>query len=99
VVPSYRVFGSEELSALAPGVAARAAAPCIALHPDDAGTLGIAGESRVVVVLPEGTWTVALRVSPAIPHGVAALSVGLLRLRFAALPVWGTLELAPRGDV
>jgi NADH-quinone oxidoreductase subunit G len=99
VVPSYHVFGSEELSALSPGVAARTAAPCIALHPDDAGTLGLSGESRVVVVLTEGTWTVELRVSPAIPHGVAALSVGLPRLRFAALPAWGTLEPGPRGEV
>jgi NADH-quinone oxidoreductase subunit G len=99
VVPSYRVFGSEELSVLSPGVAARTAAPCIALNPDDAGTLRLAGESRVFVALPEGTWTVALRVSPAIPHGVAALSVGVPGLRFAALPAWGTLEPASQGDV
>jgi NADH-quinone oxidoreductase subunit G len=99
VVPSYSVFGSEELSALSPGVAARTAAPCIALNPDDAGTLRLTGEARVVVVLPEGRWTVAMRVSSAIPHGVAALSVGLPRLRFAALPAWGTLEPAPGGDV
>lgn len=99
VVPSYSVFGSEELSVLSPGVAARTAAPCLALNPDDAGTLRLAGESHVAVTLPEGTWTVEIRVSPAIPHGVAALSVGLPRLRFAALPAWGTLEPAPRGDV
>jgi NADH-quinone oxidoreductase subunit G len=98
VVPSYRVFGSEELSVLSPGVAARMPAPCIALNPDDASTHRLTGESRVVVALTEGTWTVALRVSSAVPHGVAALSVGLPRLRFAALPAWGTLEPAPPGD-
>jgi NADH-quinone oxidoreductase subunit G len=99
VVPSYSVFGSEELSVLSPGVAARTAAPSIALNPDDAGALRLAGEARVVVALPEGTWTVALRMSSAIPHGVAALSVGLPQLRFAALPAWGVLQLTPRGDV
>ncbi|MGH7632866.1 MAG: NADH-quinone oxidoreductase subunit NuoG, partial [Gemmatimonadaceae bacterium] len=42
VVPVYSLFGSEELSQLSPGVAERAPAPSLALHPDDAGTLGVA---------------------------------------------------------
>jgi NADH-quinone oxidoreductase subunit G len=98
VVPSYSLFGSEELSVLSPGVAARVPAPYLSLNPDDAGELRLAGESRVVVALTdtEGKWTVALRVSPAIPRGVAALSMGLPGLRFAALPAWGTLEAGER---
>lgn len=98
VVPSYSVFGSEELSVLSSGVAARVPAPYLSLNPDDAGKLRLADESRVVVALTEGKWTAALRVSTAIPRGVAALSVGLPGLRFAALPAWGTLEPAPSGE-
>jgi len=98
IVPSYSVFGSEELSMLSPGIAERAAAPQVALHPDDAGTLRLAPEARVVVTLAEGKWTVALRVSSAIPRGVAGLSVGLPQVRGVALPAWGTLEAAPPGE-
>ena len=98
IVPSYSLFGSEELSMLSPGIAERAPAPHVALNPDDAGTLRLAPEARVVVTLAEGTWTVALRVSSAIPRGVAGLSVGLPQVRGVALPAWGTLEAAPPGE-
>ena len=41
VVPLYHVFGSEELSALAPGIARLSPAPYLALNPADAGDHGL----------------------------------------------------------
>jgi NADH-quinone oxidoreductase subunit G len=46
-VPIYHIFGSEELSALAEGVASRIPAPELFLHPDDAQEHGI-GEGSLV---------------------------------------------------
>jgi NADH-quinone oxidoreductase subunit G len=43
---NHYIFGSEELSSLAPAVVERVPAPYLALSPDDATRLGIAaGES------------------------------------------------------
>jgi NADH-quinone oxidoreductase subunit G len=94
VVPVYCLFGSEELSALAPGIAERSPAPYVSLHPDDAGTLGVAPDGRIVLQLDGRKWELALQVSPAQPRGVAGLTVGLPALRGVALPAWGTLARA-----
>jgi NADH-quinone oxidoreductase subunit G len=90
IVPVYSLFGSEELSQLSPGVAERTPAPSLALHPDDAGTLGVAG-GHVVLTIGDRTWSLALRVSPAVPRGVAGLSMVLPAVRGVALPAWGTI--------
>jgi NADH-quinone oxidoreductase subunit G len=91
VVPAYSLFGSEELSRLSPGVAERTPAPRLALHPDDAGTLGVAADGQVVLTLGDRTWSLALRVSAGIPRGVAGLSMVLPAVRGVALPAWGSI--------
>ena len=42
IVPRYDVFGADELSSLAPAVAARTPPATAQIHPDDANTLGVA---------------------------------------------------------
>ena len=91
VVPAYSLFGSEELSQLSPGVAERTPAPRLALHPDDARTLGVAADGQVVLTLGDRTWSLAVRVSPGIPRGVAELSMVLPAVRGVALPAWGNI--------
>jgi NADH-quinone oxidoreductase subunit G len=91
VVPVYSLFGSEELSQLSPGVAERAPAPRLSLHPDDAGTLGVAADGQVVLTIGDRTWSLAVRVSPGIPRGVAGLSMVLPAVRGVALPAWGSI--------
>jgi NADH-quinone oxidoreductase subunit G len=81
----------EELSRLSPGVAERTPAPRLALHPDDAGTLGVAADGQVVLTLGDRTWSLAVRVSSGIPRGVAELSMVLPAVRGFALPAWGSI--------
>jgi hypothetical protein len=61
------------------------------LHPDDAGTLGVAAGGHVVLMMSGRTRSLALRVSPAVPRGVAGLSMVLPAVRGVALPAWGTI--------
>jgi NADH-quinone oxidoreductase subunit G len=91
VVPQYRIFGSDELSALAPAVAERVAGPALMLNPDDAASLAVT-EGDVVEVRLDG-WRRRLPVafSPALPRGVAALPVGLPGLAGLALPAWARI--------
>jgi NADH-quinone oxidoreductase subunit G len=76
LVPIHHAFGSEELSALAPAVAELVPEPYVALCEADVETLGPRPE-RVYVRAGERTLSVALRVLPSLPRGVAGLAVGL----------------------
>ncbi len=91
VVPAYSLFGSEELSRLSPGVAERTPAARLALHPDDAGAVGVVAGGQVVLTLGDRAWSLAVRVSPAIPRGVAGLSMVLPAVRGVVLPAWGSI--------
>ncbi len=48
-VPVYRIFGSEELSVHAAGIAELVGDPTVCLHPDDAARLGITNGAQVSV--------------------------------------------------
>jgi NADH-quinone oxidoreductase subunit G len=86
VVPLYCIFGSEELSALSPGVADLAPKPYVAMHPDDAAadevSLTIAGKTQRLPVK---------RLSD-LPRGVAGLPVGLPGSPAVELPAWSTIS-------
>ena len=76
LAPLPQIFGSEELSAYSPPVAERIAAPFIALHPDDAATLGVGPESLLEVSADTGTCRLAVRLNLGVPRGVAGLPTG-----------------------
>ena len=94
LVARHRVFGSEELSALSPAVAERITCPTIAVNPEDATALGIAEGALVEVVLEGHRLTLPLEMRPALPPGVAALSVTSPRLAALELPAWAALGRA-----
>ncbi len=77
VVPLYHIFGSEEQSALAPGVAELAPAPYLGLSAGDLAGLGAAEGDRVMVSLGVTRYRLPLRVVPGLPQGIAGLPVGL----------------------
>jgi len=78
LVPLHRVFGSDELSALSPAVAERAARETVMeMHPEDAAVLGITPGDGVAVDCPiacSGEFPV--RVNPGIPRGCIGFPVG-----------------------
>jgi NADH-quinone oxidoreductase subunit G len=94
VTPLYHIFGSEELSALSPGVAERAPQPYLALNPDDAEALRLNEGEEVELILDGAVYRLPVRFHPALPRGVAGLPAGLRELPWAALPGWGRISTA-----
>jgi NADH-quinone oxidoreductase subunit G len=92
-VPVYYVFGSEELSARAPGIAGLIPAPHIALNPVDAKICG-SGDGRTVgISLPGGNLRFPVRIDQSLPPGVTGIPAGLPGLAGIILPAWGVLYL------
>jgi NADH-quinone oxidoreductase subunit G len=83
VLPSYRLFGSDELSMAAPAIASVAPPPQVALHPDDAALLQ-AGEGQEVLLLG---LTLPLRLEPRLARGTATAPADLL-----PLPAWARIS-------
>ncbi len=92
VVPLHHIFGSEELSVLAPGIAALAASPYLALHPDDAAQLGYGAGDDAPLHLDRTTYWLPVQLRPDLPRGVAGLPAGLPSLEGIMLPCWGQIE-------
>ncbi|QFY41931.1 NADH-quinone oxidoreductase subunit NuoG [Candidatus Methylospira mobilis] len=84
LVSLYHLFGSEELSALAPAIAERVAKPYIALHPDDAAAAGLEPGVWVEVEVAGETQRLPLIILPSLARGLAALPSGLNGLPGAA---------------
>jgi NADH-quinone oxidoreductase subunit G len=77
-LPIHHIFGSEELSALAGGVAELAPAPYLALAPRDAEALGLREAEEATVELDDGArWKLPVRIEPDLTPGHAGLPVGL----------------------
>ncbi|HLK84331.1 MAG TPA: NADH-quinone oxidoreductase subunit NuoG [Xanthobacteraceae bacterium] len=95
VVPQYRVFGSEELSALAAAVAERVTGPSLGLNPEDAAMLAVVDGDAVALELGGASHVLSAQIRPALPRGVAALSIGLPGLPAVALPAWARILPAP----
>jgi len=91
VVPLYHVFGSEELSALASGIARLSPEPYIALNPADAGRHGLQEAGQAGIVLAGREIHLPLRLDPSLPVGVAGIPAGLPGFPGITHPIWGTL--------
>ena len=92
VVPLRHIFGTEELSALAPALAELAAKPYLALNPDDAAELGLAAGDDSQLQLqrnPGQKYRLPVRLEPGLQRGSAGLPVGLPVLAGIAVPAWG----------
>jgi NADH-quinone oxidoreductase subunit G len=91
LVPLYHIFGTEELSVLAPAVAERVPAPYLALSRADAAALQVEPGDIVACTLASMTHRLPVQVDPSLPRGIAGLPVGLPAFQGMALPAWGTL--------
>ncbi|HEY8461019.1 MAG TPA: NADH-quinone oxidoreductase subunit NuoG [Blastocatellia bacterium] len=94
VTPLYHIFGSEELSALSPGVAEMSPQPYLALNPDDAVARRVSEGEEVELILDGAVYQLRVRFRPALPRGMAGLPAGLRDLPWAALPGWGKISTA-----
>jgi NADH-quinone oxidoreductase subunit G len=91
VVPRSHVFGSDELSALAPAVAERIPSPTIGLNAEDAAAVNIVAGETAQVSIGEESLTANAEIRPSLPRGVAALDVGLPGTQAYQLPAWATI--------
>jgi NADH-quinone oxidoreductase subunit G len=86
LVPMYHIFGSDELSLSAPGIAELAVKPYVAMNAGD-----LTEGAEVEVSCAGGTFRLPVRIRPDLPPGVAGLSAGLPPLVGITLPAWGKI--------
>lgn len=94
-VPLPHQFGSEELSALAPGIAQLSPHPFLAVHPAELRARGFAPGQQVTIVFQGVRCRLPLRSDPSLPPGMAAAPVGVPGMPWLDLPAWGTWERVP----
>jgi NADH-quinone oxidoreductase subunit G len=94
-VAAHYVFGSEELSALAPGVHALSPAAHLLLNPGDAKKLNAAAGAEVAVEINEAVYTLPVRLEETLAEGIAAIPARFPGLGGTALPAWGRVLPAP----
>ncbi len=90
-VPLPTVFGGDELSRLAPGVAALAPEPALELHPDTAAALDLSAGDVARVALEGRELDLPVRLRPDLVPGAAGLPVGHRGL--PRVPAAGTCEV------
>ncbi len=88
IVPIYHIFGSEELSALAPGIAQMTLQPYLGLNPDDMTFFKVREPQEVEFALHGTLFRLPVKSVPSLPAGVAGLPTGLPGLTGLLLPAW-----------
>jgi NADH-quinone oxidoreductase subunit G len=93
ILPRFHVFGSEELSAAAEGIASRSPRPYVGLSGESAEELGISegAEAKVESVSGGQPYTAVLpvRIVPGLPPNCALLPAGLPGTEWLDLPARG----------
>jgi NADH-quinone oxidoreductase subunit G len=92
LVPLYHIFGSEELSLSAPGVAELAPKPYVALNAEDAKHLGVEAGEQIKIKLDGATHSLPVKIKAELPLGIAGLPIGLPGLAGISLPIRSVLE-------
>jgi NADH-quinone oxidoreductase subunit G len=92
VIPLYHIFGSDELSALSPGIQERAPQPYIALNASDAEKSGLAEGSKLEMNLDGVICCLPVRLQDGLAPGTAGLPRGLKATAGIAFPFWITLN-------
>ncbi len=75
LIPAYRIFGSEELSASSPAIKERAAPEFLSISPDDAVQLSVSDGDGLRCELLDKSFSVV--VDRALPVGLVAMGMGL----------------------
>ena len=94
LVPSYHIFGSEELSLHAPGIAELAPNPYIALNPTDAELFGLKSGERIKASIGSSSCEFEVSVRSDVPRGTALVPIGLSPIGGVSLPVQAKLTTA-----
>ncbi len=88
LVPIFHIFGSEELSRHAQGIAKLAPLPYVALNPMDASRSGVNAGERIKVSIEGALFELEVMLRADLPRGVAGLPAGLSPAGGIILPVF-----------
>jgi NADH-quinone oxidoreductase subunit G len=93
VVAMHHIFGSEELSMLAPGIAERAPQPYLALHEEDAAKIN-AGKDSMLQFSIDGVTQDKLKlvIHNGILPGTVGVPIGLPGMKWISLPGWAVVS-------
>lgn len=94
-VPLFHVFGSEELSALAPGVSELAPQPYVALSPQDAERLQVDEGDALEIILGKERRRFPVKLERSLRQGMAGMPANLPETAGMALPDWYELRRPP----
>ncbi|HEX6545686.1 MAG TPA: NADH-quinone oxidoreductase subunit NuoG [Bryobacteraceae bacterium] len=104
IVPMFHIFGSEELSLHAKGIAELSPRPYLALHPLDAAMLGIAAGDIARLRTNGEMLALPVKIDAGLPQGIAGAPAGVGPLVAFHSPLWAGLSeaaasvAAARGD-
>jgi NADH-quinone oxidoreductase subunit G len=91
-VPVYRIFGSEELSSLAPAIIERIAEPFILLNYKDIIELKLSENQKIKIEISGKEIEVNVKADPNVKQGTAGVFTALTGMPFMALPVAGGMK-------
>jgi NADH-quinone oxidoreductase subunit G len=98
VVPVHHIFGSEEMSAHAPGIAECSPQPYLGLGLGEADALGLAEGDLAVVETYGALLSLPVKVIASLAPGVAAIPAGLPGLEGVLPPFHARISRAPAPD-
>jgi NADH-quinone oxidoreductase subunit G len=84
IVPSYHIFGSEELSSLSSSIAELVPKPYIAINPQDA----VSRDGKMEIVLSNLSYLLPVKTDSSVPRGMALIPAGLEEMPWDGVPVW-----------
>ena len=88
IVPSYHIFGSEELSSRSASISELATVPFMAVNPEQVNDVKVTEEGTVEVAFPNISYHLPVKVLPSVPKGLALIPMGLDGLQWDGLPFW-----------
>jgi NADH-quinone oxidoreductase subunit G len=94
LLPCFHIFGSEELSRLAPGISQLVPRAFIALNTADGVSMGVKTGELMRVAIGNSVYELELSLRPDVPRGVALLPAGITPIDGLSLPASGALAPA-----
>jgi len=94
ILPIFHIFGSEELSRHAHGIAQLVARPYVALHSADAFSLGVKVGEEINVTAGGTSFELEVVLRDDLPRGTAGLPAGLVPIESMTSPAFARLALA-----
>jgi NADH-quinone oxidoreductase subunit G len=91
VLPTWHIFGSEEQSALSPGVKELSPQPYLAIGSADATCLGLEEGGTLTILLAGREESLPVRIRKELCSGLALMPMGLCGRPYVQLPAWAQI--------